>query len=148
MEETEMGKTWKEFCLYKIADCNQNQENKQADGRGEDIGTAVSRNLDTQMQHNLGEGGRGRESRKKNLETEKILQNRWVPGLPPAAGFFSIHPPPTLVAECHCLGMGGENARTQLMGRAYSQIEKAVVVINSYDCKEEDWYGHYPADGE
>lgn len=37
------------------------KKNKQADGKsGEDIGTAVSRNLDTQMQHNLG-GGVGEE---------------------------------------------------------------------------------------
>ena len=118
------------------------KKNKQADGKsGEDIGTAVSRNLDTQMQHNLG-GGVGEEEnpeKKKNLETEKILQNSEFLVSPPAAEASFHPPPPTLVAECHCLGDGRRECKDPIDGQASFPTEKAVVVKSTdMIAREED----------
>lgn len=117
------------------------KKNKQADGKsGEDIGTAVSRNLDTQMQHNLG-GGVGEEENpeKKNLETEKILENSEFLVSPPAAEASFYAPPPTLVAESYCLGDGRRERKDRIDGQASFPTEKAAVVKSTaMIAREED----------
>ena len=59
-----------------------------------------------------------------------------VPGL----SWQGIHPPPpTLVAECHCLGDGRRECKDPIDGQASFPTEKAVVVKSTdMIAREED----------